>query len=164
MEEKRSFGRDRRAAHVPEAVVEGVSGHIAAAMALLEPHIAVLTAAERRRMLMMGPKTSEFVLRGYENAVSNPDLAPSYIDLTELGRSHADAVGLDNLLTSIHQLEVMVSDTHMKAKNELYGGILGFYKYLKELTSRNIAEARVLMEELRALCPDHANKRYKDTE
>ncbi|MDR1301422.1 MAG: hypothetical protein LBK43_02990 [Treponema sp.] len=61
------------------------------------------------------------------NARDNPNLVPSYLDISDFDKDFSDAHGLWSLLTAIRQLEEAISDTIMATGSEAYRAALAVY-------------------------------------
>jgi hypothetical protein len=138
---------------IPSEIEVEAIRKIAEVANLLKPYGIPLTSEERRRIPKMGEKSLSFVNKAHELAVANPDLCPSYLDMTEFGIDFADATHLVVLKNAIKQLFEEIDDTEMIAGSEAYQSSLTFYNYVKGAAERDVVGAKAVYEELKTRFP-----------
>jgi hypothetical protein len=123
---------NRHSQAIPPDVLTQAQTKINEVKTLLAPYIVALTPSERHELPKMGEKTISFVEKAFDFARQNPNLVPSYLDMTAFGTDFEDAHGLWTLVNSIRQLEESASDTEMTAGgSEAHHAALVFYKSVK---------------------------------
>ena len=143
---------------IPDEVLTQAQAKVDELKELLAPYMLALTAAERREMPKMGPKTIHFVEKAYDFAKQNPNLVPPFLDMDTFGNDFADAHGLWTLTNSIRQLDENINDTEMTAGSEAYQAALVFYNSVKTATAQNVSGAKAVYEDLRYRFPGSKRK------
>ena len=95
------------------------------------PFLVSMSAAERRHLARLGPKSEGFVRQAHELAREHPEIVPNGLTVAELDRDQALR---DALLPTKHDLEVLlrkVNDTMTLAGADLMQGTLIIYRGLR---------------------------------
>lgn len=116
---------------------------------ILSPHLLALSAAERKRIPKMSDRTEPFVGKTLDYAEADGQFLPPYVDLQELVKDWKAVKTLTPLYRDIKQLESNLNDTLKMAGSEAYIGALGYYNSVKYGAKLNVADAKVIYEDLR---------------
>lgn len=132
-----------------EAELQSLRDAMAAMRAILDPHLKVLTPQNRIKLPKMGDGTLPFVEKAIDYAKSDGKFLPPYVEMTELEKDWAVFKSLMPLYRELKQLESNMNDTLMMAGSEAYIGSLGYYNSVKYGARLNVADAKVIYEDLR---------------
>ncbi|MDR1660836.1 MAG: hypothetical protein LBR95_00155 [Azoarcus sp.] len=138
---------------IPAETLTQISEQINAIIQQIQPYAVTLSTKERRVMLKMGEKSLAFVEKANELAHKNPDLKPSYINLSEFDIDLAGARNLLGVLNQLKRAAQLLDDTAMAAGNESFQAALAFYNSLREATKANVEGAKTLYVELKERFP-----------
>ncbi|MDR1073851.1 MAG: hypothetical protein LBL45_09295 [Treponema sp.] len=118
---------DRHQNAITEAVIQQIHQQISGILTTIQPFVTALTPQERQSTLKMGDKSLAFVEKAHDYAHDNPNLVPSFLDMTAFDVDFTDAHGLWSVLTLVKQLQETLEDTVMVAGSEAYHAALAFY-------------------------------------
>ena len=109
------------------------------------PFLLSLTTDERKALPKLGDGRVALLEDAYPLMVANPDLVPSYVDITEVTKDHDLRNGLDPILNSLGTLYQDVEDTEILAGAELYNAIRAFYLNCQEAAKRGTTSAQAIV-------------------
>jgi hypothetical protein len=134
---------------IPEAVITEVTNKLNECRIALAPYLLGLTEQERQDLFKMGNKTIATVQKVQSYVQTNPDFIPSYMQTNEFGKD----VTVASVLTPLHnvalQLASDMDDTRMLAGSEALAEALIYYGSVREASSRGIAQAKPIYDDLR---------------
>ncbi|AKP49791.1 hypothetical protein [Cyclobacterium amurskyense] len=134
---------------IPEAELQTVKEAIATLKTTLSPYLIAISAEERQRIPKMGDGTIPFVEKVMDYAQEDSQFLPPFIDLNELSKDWEVVKRLAPLLRDLQQVESNLNDTVMMAGSEAYVGALGYYNSVKYGARVNVADAKVIHEDLK---------------
>lgn len=138
---------------IPTEVLEAVLADITKIETALKPYLITLTKEERTNRSSMGDKSVAFVMKAHEDAIAQPQLVPSYVDLEAW---NIDVSLIDEVKTIVARLSALneqLSDTRLESGSEAYTAALLFYAAAKEAAKANIPGAKAVVEDLKARFP-----------
>lgn len=133
---------------IPETVISDVNKKLQECRSLLAPYLQGLTPEQRESIFKMGDKTVATVQKVEDYTETNPEFAPSYMDQPEFHKDVAVVNGLSPLRNLANQLVSDLSDTIMLAGNEALLSALLYYGSVKEASSKGVATAKPIYEDL----------------
>jgi hypothetical protein len=155
---------NRHSQAIPADVVEQAIGKFQEVKGLLDPYLSIgLTAQDRRRLPIMGPKTLDFVSAGHEAASNYPDMLPPHITFADFDIDFTDARQLYSLQTSLDTFQQSVSDLVMVAGSEALQSALAVYAAVKLANAQKVPGAKALYEKMRDRYPS-SRRRSKPAE
>lgn len=134
---------------IPEAELQTVKEAIATLKTTLSPYLIAISADERQRIPKMGDGTIPFVEKVMDYAQEDSQFLPPFVDLNELSKDWEVVKRLAPLLRDLQQVESNLNDTVMMAGSEAYVGALGYYNSVKYGARVNVADAKVIHEDLK---------------
>lgn len=134
---------------IPEAELQTVKEAIATLKTTLSPYLIAISAVERQRIPKMGDGTIPFVEKVMDYAQEDSQFLPPFVDLNELSKDWEVVKRLAPLLRDLQQVESNLNDTVMMAGSEAYVGALGYYNSVKYGARVNVADAKVIHEDLK---------------
>lgn len=134
---------------IPEAELQTVKEAIATLKTTLSPYLIAISAEERQRIPKMGDGTIPFVEKVMDYAQEDSQFLPPFVDLNELSKDWEVVKRLAPLLRDLQQVESNLNDTVMMAGSEAYVGALGYYNSVKYGARVNVADAKVIHEDLK---------------
>lgn len=134
---------------IPEAELQTVKEAIATHKTTLSPYLIAISAVERQRIPKMGDGTIPFVEKVMDYAQEDSQFLPPFVDLNELSKDWEVVKRLSPLLRDLQQVESNLNDTVMMAGSEAYVGALGYYNSVKYGARVNVADAKVIHEDLK---------------
>jgi hypothetical protein len=133
---------------IPEAVITEVTNKLNECRIALAPYLLGLTEQERQDLFKMGNKTIATVQKVQSYVQTNPDFIPSYMQTNEFEKD----VAVASVLTPLHnvalQLASDMDDTRMLAGSEALAEALIYYGSVREASSRGIAQAKPIYDDL----------------
>ena len=117
--------------------------------AILKPYVVALTPTERRKKAKMGDKTSPFVEKASEYAISNPEFVPVFMKASEFLIDLEAFNTLTAFFRPIEQLSNGLSDTILLCGSEAYASALMYYNAVKQGVKNNIPGAKAIYEDLK---------------
>ena len=118
------------------------------AIDVLTPHMATLTAEERKEIAKMSDKTVAFVTKTVNYCNTNPEFTPSYLSLDELKKDLNLVNVLKQLLDKATQLCQALEDTTMLAGSEAYLAALMYYNSVKGAAKQGVMSAEPIYNDL----------------
>ncbi len=115
------------------------------------PQLTNLNPLKRQEMLKMGDKTLAFVNKAYENALTHPELAPSYLDLAEMKKDLDAVKELTNIVRPLQVQLDLLKDTSMIAGSEGYAAALVFYNSVKSTYKTGVPAAKHYLTNCRSV-------------
>ena len=116
---------------------------------ILKPNLIALTPDERRKKAKMGDKTMPFVEKVTEYVISNPEFAPSFMDVETFLANFKNVSELTQIFRPMEQLVSMMNDTILNNGSESYVSSLQYYASTKEGNKGNAAGAKPIFEDLK---------------
>ena len=129
------------------------------------PDLINLTVDDRHQLPKMGDKTIAFVNKSFEYASQNPNIVPSFLDLTEFAKDTAVVTSLKRILMPLEQLNEKLSDTNLLAGSEAYMAALVFYNAVKGAAKAGQPGMKNIYDDLQSRFPGRGgNKATKNKE
>lgn len=132
-----------------EAELQSVKDAIATLKTTLTPHLVALSAQERQTIPKVGDGTFPFVEKVMEYASEDDKFLPPFVSIDEMEKDWTVVKSLMPILRDLQQLQSNLDDTVMLAGSEAYVGALSYYNSVKYGARVNIADAKVIFEDLR---------------
>ena len=143
---------------IPQEVLVEVKAKIEEAIALIKPHSVILTADERASVLKVGDKAFSFVTKSQAYIHTNPEFAPSYLNVAEFEIDYKDADGKVEITSLINQLYNYLDDTKLAARSEAYSAALYYYGSVQQAASVNLPGAKAIYDDLKQYFPGRGTK------
>lgn len=132
-----------------EVELQALREAMATMRSILDPHLKALTPQNRIKLPKMNDGTSPFVEKAINYAKTDGKFLPPYVEMTELEKDWVAYKNLLPLYQDLKQLESNLNDTLMLTGSEAYVGALGYYNSVKYGARLNVADAKVIYEDLR---------------
>jgi hypothetical protein len=133
---------------IPASEMDKVLDALKTIDAVLKPYLVALTPTERQTLPKMSDKTTPFVEKCLEYAQTNPQFAPSYMNVGELLIDMKAISDLTKILRPIEQLNENLNDTTMLSGSEAYTAALTYYNSVKQAAKMNVPNAKTIYEDL----------------
>lgn len=117
------------------------------------PYLLNLTTNDRINLLKMGDKTVSFVNKALEYAKQNPQIVPTFLNVTEMDKDVVLVNSLVKVLYPLQQLLEKMDDTSMLAGSEAYGAALVFYNAAKGAAKAGVPGMKTVVEDLSSRFP-----------
>ncbi|MGL1889122.1 MAG: hypothetical protein OCD76_21595 [Reichenbachiella sp.] len=134
---------------IPQTDVQTVKNALTIIQDTLSPYVIALTPEQRKTIPKMSVGTEPFVSKVMDYTTSDPQFAPTYMDVQEMQKDFDIVSDLTPLLRAVDQLTANLSDTTMLAGSEAYLAALTYYNSVKMATKVNIPGAKAIYEDLR---------------
>lgn len=144
--------------NIPDQDMQDILAAIDTLITKLSPHLISLTAENRREMLKMGDKSVAFVTKAKEYAELNPDLVPSYLDLSMFSADIKGVETLRNFAQYIGPLSLNIEDSLAISGSEAYQAALIFYRSVKMARISGVPNAKGIYEDLSSRFPGKGRK------
>lgn len=131
----------------PESVAE-VLQKVAEIQAILPEGVA-LRPSDRRKLLKLGRKTTQFVQRTIEMTQQNPNMVPAYIDRTSMETSYQVYNQMLSIIGSVEQLERKVTDIMLVSGNVASTSSISCYHAIKNASKDNVPGAQPVYDALK---------------
>jgi len=149
---------------LPDAVVTEVNQKLNEVIALLAPYMIALTPEERQGLPKMGDGTAPFVQKCMEYCKTNPQFAPSYLNVDEFTNDLDVWTKLISIFRLVSQLFSNADDTTMQAGSESYGAALIYYNSVKLAAKDDVPGAKPIYEDLKQRFAQNGSRKKTDTE
>jgi hypothetical protein len=134
---------------IPEADLQAVRDALATIQTTLSPYLQALSPEERKTLLKMSDRSEPFVSKVMDYVGSSPQFLPPFVIVQELQNDWNAVQHLIPLVRSVSQLQSNLSDTLMLAGSESYVTALSYYNSVKLAAKMNVADAKVIYDDLR---------------
>ncbi|SHN35115.1 hypothetical protein SAMN04488057_1253 [Cyclobacterium lianum] len=134
---------------IPEAELTSIREALNTLKTTLGPYLIALTPAQRQTVPKMSDGTIPFVEKAMEYAQADGQFLPPYVQLQEMEKDWMTVKNLMPVLRDLQQLESNLNDSVMMAGSEAYVGALSYYNSVKYGARINVADAKVIYEDLR---------------
>lgn len=125
----------------------------------LAPKLITLKVDDRRELPKMSDRTTPFVEKALNYAVSNPDFAPKYLNIDDL-KIDVEAVKiLTQFANALEQIGTALDDTIMLSGSEAYTAALSYYNNVKQAIKNNIVDAKPIYADLSTRFPGRPAKK-----
>lgn len=108
-----------------------------------------LSPQERQTIPKVGDGTFPFVEKVMEYAKKDEQFMPPFVQLEEMEKDWSVVKELMPILRDLQQVQSNLDDTVMLAGSEAYVGALSYYNSVKYGAQVNVADAKVIFEDLR---------------
>ena len=133
---------------IPQQVITDVINSLTAIRNSLQPYLQSLTVDDRQTLPKMSNKTVSFVNKIKDYVDTNPEFAPSFLDVPELRKDIAAVNALKPLNDICEQLASNLNDTIMLLGSEAYQASLIYYANVKLASHTGQANAKPVYEDL----------------
>ena len=113
------------------------------------PEDVALRPVDRRKLLKLGRKTTQFVQRTIEMTQQNPEMVPPYIDRTAMETSYQVYNQMLRILTVIEQLNRKVTDVMLASGNAANVSSISCYHAIKNASKDNVPGAQPVYDVLK---------------
>lgn len=100
-----------------------------------------LRPVDRRKMLKLGRKTTQFVQRTIEMADRNPSIVPSYVNRVGMNQNYQAYNQMLGLLDTIEQVKRKVEDRMYYSGSQSHSAAMSCYKAIKAASEANVPGA-----------------------
>ncbi len=149
---------------IPEGELTAIREALNTLKTTLSPYLIALTPSERQTVPKMSDGTIPFVEKAMEYAREDAQFLPPFIEIGELEKDWNAVKNLIPVLRDFQQLESNLNDSVMMAGSEAYVGALSYYNSVKYGAKINVADAKVIYEDLRMRFSRSANPSTNGTE
>lgn len=149
---------NRVSAEIPAAVVTEAMQKLMEVTQLLKPYLQALTVEERRVLAKMSDKTIAFVTKTEGYSVTNPEFAPSFMEVPEFGKDIHLVQEIKPLLDVCEQLASNLDDTSMLGGSEAYMAALLYYGSVKMAAKTGQTGAKPIYDDLSMRFPGPKKK------
>ena len=108
-----------------------------------------LSSRDRMKLNPIGRKSTQFVQRVVESIRQNPEMAPQFVDATNLDKGYELYNQLGALLVPLEQLQRVLADTMYIAGSTTHGSALDFYNSAKRAAKSGIPGAQAVVDALK---------------
>jgi len=136
----------------PEDLAE-IKGAVDLLRSKLLPRLRPLKAEEKNELSRMGDKTLAFVRKAMEHCSVNPELAPSYLDVSEFSADMDALETLRSIYSPLLQITDSLDDTITLAGSDAYAAALVFYSSVKGARRTDAVKAGTIYDDLCARFP-----------
>lgn len=133
---------------IPQTVIAEVTQKMQDCKTLLAPYLQALTPSDRESIFKMGDKTVATVQKVKDYLNTNPEFAPAYMDSAEFLKDEAVVSSLTPIGNLTKQLSSDINDTIMLAGGEAVLSALLYYGTVKEASSKGVATAKPIYDDL----------------
>lgn len=138
---------------ISDADLAEVQDAIATLRAKLLPRLVTLTAEERKACAKLGDKSVAFVQKVADYLTSNPEFAPSFLNVEDLRVDLAATATLGSLAKPLQQVMEALDDSQFLSGSEAYTGALMYYGSVKSAAAQSISGAKTIHADLAARFP-----------
>ena len=132
-----------------EAELQSIREAVETLKVLLSPKLIAISPADRKKIPKMSDRTAPFVEKTIDYAKADGKFLPPYTDLREMDKDWTAVKSLLPVYRDLKQLESNLNDTLMVAGSEAFVGALSYYNSVKYGARLNVADAKVIYEDLR---------------
>uniref|UniRef100_UPI00404AEA80 hypothetical protein n=1 Tax=Fulvivirga sp. TaxID=1931237 RepID=UPI00404AEA80 len=133
---------------IPSGDLQVVKDALALIQTTLAPYLLAITPEQRQKLAKMGDGTEPFVSKVMDYAVSDPQFAPPYMEVTEMEKDFKAVGDLLPILRTVDQLQSNLDDTTMMAGSEAYIAALSYYNSVKMAAKMNVPGAKIIYDDL----------------
>ena len=117
------------------------------------PYLILLTTKEKKQGMQLGNLASTFLQRSLLLAKNNPNVVPSFIDMSDWGLDVQDHRSLCEIRTQLNKLQDAVNCTIIALEQEAMRVSLSFYKVAKSAETQGVMGASMIVDELSQMMP-----------
>ena len=117
------------------------------------PYLILLTTKEKKQGMQLGNLAPTFLQRSLLLAKNNPNVVPSFIDMSDWGLDVQDHRSLCEIRTQLNKLQDAVNCTIIALEQEAMRVSLSFYKVAKSAETQGVMGASMIVEELSQMMP-----------
>ncbi len=119
----------------------------------LLPGLIGLTKKEKRKFMRMGAGGEAFIKKGLSIATDNPQLAPSFISVTNWQSNYDSAGRLRTVISQLKELLGGCIDTEFVLRGEALNRALRFYAHLQNASESGVPGLDDYIGDLQKLLP-----------
>lgn len=157
------MNKNKISVSIPDGELAEAVNKLNEVQTLLMPYLIALSPDERQTIVKMGDKTSAFVEKALEYAVTKPTLTAGFIDVPEWQIDSKAQGDLVKLLRISEQLRSNLDDTAMVCGSDAYASALGFYQSVKQASKMNVPDAKIIYDDLSQRFPGRKFNKAKPT-
>ena len=117
------------------------------------PYLILLTTKEKKQGMQLGNLAPTFLQRSLLLAKNNPNVVPSFIDMSDWGLDVQDHRSLCEIRTQLNKLQDAVNCTIIALEQEAMRVSLSFYKVAKSAETQGVMGASMIVDELSQMMP-----------
>ena len=117
------------------------------------PYLILLTTKEKKQGMQLGNLAPTFLQRSLLLAKNNPNVVPSFIDMSDWGLDVQDHRSLCEIRTQLIKMQDAVNCTIIALEQEAMRVSLSFYKVAKSAETQGVMGASMIVEELSQMMP-----------
>ena len=117
------------------------------------PYLILLTTKEKKQGMQLGNLAPTFLQRSLLLAKNNPNVVPSFIDMSNWGLDVQDHRSLCEIRTQLNKLQDAVNCTIIALEQEAMRVSLSFYKVAKSAETQGVMGASMIVDELSQMMP-----------
>ena len=117
------------------------------------PYLILLTTKEKKQGMQLGNLAPTFLQRSLLLAKNNPNVVPSFIDMSDWGLDVQDHRSLCEIRTQLNKLQDAVNCTIIALEQEAMRVSLSFYKVAKSAETQGVMRASMIVDELSQMMP-----------
>ena len=117
------------------------------------PYLILLTTKEKKQGMQLGNLAHTFLQRSLLLAKNNPNVVPSFIDMSDWGLDVQDHRSLCEIRTQLNKLQDAVNCTIIALEQEAMRVSLSFYKVAKSAETQGVMGASMIVDELSQMMP-----------
>ena len=117
------------------------------------PYLILLTTKEKKQGMQLGNLAPTFLQRSLLLAKNNPNVVPSFIDMSDWGLDVQDHRSLCEIRTQLNKLQDAVNCTIIALEQEAMRVSLSFYKVVKSAETQGVMGASMIVDELSQMMP-----------
>ena len=117
------------------------------------PYLILLTTKEKKQGMQLVNLAPTFLQRSLLLAKNNPNVVPSFIDVSDWGLDVQDHRSLCEIRTQLNKLQDAVNCTIIALEQEAMRVSLSFYKVAKSAEAQGVMGASMIVDELSQMMP-----------
>ncbi len=133
---------------ITQAELDQIYSYINSIKSGLSTHLVTLEKKDRMRVAKLSDHNFSFTEKSLDSMLQNPNLAPKFVDVVEMGKD-LDAVKiLRKILAPLKQITADIEDSILLAGSEAYTAALAYYHSIKGNMKMNVSGAETVYDEL----------------
>ena len=150
---------NRISASIPKQVVDEALSNIKKAADALKPYLHGLTGDERSSIAKMGDKSVPFVSKSFTYCGSNPEFAPNFLDVPEMGKDVDVVETLTPVFNAVNVFQSDLDDTIMLCGSEAFTAARYYYNSVGFAAKNGNTSAKPIAEDLAKRFPGVKRKK-----
>jgi hypothetical protein len=126
---------------ISESTMKAIEGMVVESINMFADFGSTFTPTDRTRLISTGIKNFGFIETAYNSAETNPQLIPSYLNLSKYKDAITDFRRKQSISLVVQQLSQNVLDGMLAASDIAYHDALEYYDYIREAARRRVPGA-----------------------